>query len=100
MKRTVIRILLAACTLLPLIAGLIAFAPFTEVGSRVLLISLPKFFPVEIEYGGGSLFGELHLSSVKLDMPEVQLNVQDAEVELELACLWKSTLCLRRLRPT
>ena len=97
MKRIVIRTLLLTFVFLQLIVGLVVLAPFTEIGSRALLFPLAKFLPVEIQYAGGSLFGELHLSSVKLDTPEVQLNIKNAELKLELACLWRSTLCLRSL---
>lgn len=87
--------LLAWGLLLPLFALL--FMPLTERGSRLLLESAERILPVELEYGGGHLAGELQLTRVAWGNARVTVEVQDILLELSPTCLWYSKLCFQQL---
>jgi len=98
LNRFIFRAVPLAIVALLLMLGLAAVAPFTEIGTRVLLSSASTLFPVELEHAEGSLFGQLHLSRVAMQSEDLQLELLGIEVELELSCLWQGRLCLRHLR--
>ena len=87
--------LLAWGLLLPLFALL--FMPLTERGSRLLLESAARVLPVELEYGGGHLAGELQLTRLAWGNARVTVEVQDIVLELSPTCLWYSKLCFQQL---
>ena len=75
----------------------VAVAPFTNVGSQLILSGIAVFLPVEVEHVDGSLFGDLQLSRVSVETDVFTLQVRDVKVALELTCLWERRLCLRNL---
>lgn len=84
----------------PLLAGLfiLALLPLTGIGTRWLLNTVQDFTPLEVEYAGGTLAGELQLKRVSWADGGIRLELRDAVVELELRCLWRSVVCLRQLQ--
>lgn len=97
MRRFILKTLPLIAGLLLLALGVLAAAPFTEIGSRVLLRSVESFLPVEVEYAGGSLAGKFQLSKLYLDREGVTVDVRDIDAQLQLSCLWNSRFCFSRL---
>lgn len=83
--------------LLVLLVGLLAAAPFTASGTRLLLALLPSAAPLQVEYHSGSLAGELHLRKLVLATEDFDLRLTDLHTELDPACLWQSRFCLAQL---
>ena len=94
MKRTLGR-LLAWLLLLPLIAAL--FIPLTETGSRLVLDNAGGLLGLEVEYGGGTLAGELEVRRLAWRNDGLALELSGVVLELSPACLWHSRVCFRQL---
>jgi len=71
--------------------------PLTAPGNRLLFGMIDRFTPLQIEYRGGSLAGQLQLSRLAFEAGGVALEIIDLQAELTPACLWHSTICLREL---
>jgi len=84
----------------PLMLGLflLVLLPFTGGGTHWLLARVQDFAPLEVEYAGGTLAGELQLSRVSWSDPDLRLDLSDAVLELDLRCLWHSVFCLQQLQ--
>jgi translocation and assembly module TamB len=84
----------------PLVALLVVLAsiPFTEPGARTLVAAADQLLPLEIQYGGGTLAGRLHLTRLAWISPDVRVEVQDLVAELSPACLWYSKICFSQLQ--
>ncbi len=87
--------LLAALLLLPLVAVLLM--PFTGWGSKLVLSSAGRMLPLDIEYGAGTLAGELELRRLAWASDTLQLELEGLVLELEPGCLWHSAVCFRQL---
>jgi len=74
------------------------FAPFTQQGSRALLAMVDLFSPLEIEYGGGSLDGQLRLERLVLPTAGVTLELHKLITVLAPGCLWRSAICFHQLQ--
>lgn len=83
--------------LLVLSLALLAAAPFTASGTRLLLSLLPSSIPLQVEYHSGRLAGELRLRRLALSTEDFELALTDLHAELELGCLWQSRFCFTRL---
>jgi autotransporter translocation and assembly factor TamB len=91
LRRAVLRLLLFLVVVL-------CAAPCTEWGTRFLLRGAERVLPLTIEYSGGSLVGGLRLARLRYAIEGLQLDLREVEAELELACLWRSTVCFRQLQ--
>ena len=80
-----------------LVLGVLAAAPFTEFGTRLLLRSVAGLLPVQVEYAGGSLAGNIQLSKVHLNTGGVTVEVREIDAKLQLSCLWNSRFCFSHL---
>ena len=76
----------------PLLLGLsvLLLLPFTGGGTHWLLARVPDFAPLEVEYAGGTLAGELQLRRLSWSDEDIRLDLHDAVLELDLRCLWRS----------
>tara|TARA_R110002110_G_scaffold153886_3_gene347584 strand:+ start:7722 stop:11402 length:3681 start_codon:yes stop_codon:yes gene_type:complete len=83
--------------LLVLLLGLLAAAPFTASGTRLLLALLPAFAPLQVEYHSGRLAGQLRLQELVLATEDFELRLTDLRTELKPACLWQSRFCFGQL---
>ena len=83
--------------LLALLLVLLAAAPFTASGTRLLLSLLPSSIPLQVEYHSGRLAGDLRLRRLALSTEDFELALTDLHAELELGCLWQSRFCFTRL---
>ncbi|MCP5131038.1 MAG: translocation/assembly module TamB domain-containing protein [Pseudomonadales bacterium] len=80
---------------LPLLAVL--SMPFTETGSRLLVDQASRFLPMEIEYGGGTLAGELRVEHLAWSGDSVRLELRGTVLQLVPNCLWNSEICFAKL---
>ncbi|MEH6588262.1 MAG: translocation/assembly module TamB domain-containing protein [Halioglobus sp.] len=85
-----------AAVLLLLLAMVVAL-PFSAVGTRALLGWVNDAGLLRIEYAGGSLFGDLELQMVALDVGDVALQLDRIDTRLDLDCFWRSTFCFEAL---
>jgi len=97
LRRLFLKILPLLAGLLLLVLGVLAAAPFTEIGTRVLLRSVAGLLPMQVEYTGGSLAGKIQLSKVYFNTESVTVDLRDIEAQLQLSCLWNSRFCFSRL---
>ncbi len=74
------------------------WAPFTEQGSRALLGMVDRFTPLEIEYGSGSLDGQLRVERLLLPTASVTLELRNLVTVLAPGCLWRSAICFHQLQ--
>jgi autotransporter translocation and assembly factor TamB len=74
------------------------FAPFTQPGSRALLGMVDRFSPLEIEYGSGTLNGQLRINRLVLTTASVTLQLRDVVAVLAPGCLWRSAICFSQLQ--
>lgn len=72
--------------------------PFTQGGSRVLLDSADRLLPLDIEYGGGTLAGQLNIQRLVWSGDGVRVELDDVLAELMPACWWRSAICFRQLQ--
>jgi autotransporter translocation and assembly factor TamB len=93
--RATLKILSLAILVLALLVGL---APFTGLGTQFILQQLSRIAPIEVEYSSGSLFGELQIASIHLEMEALKLTVNKLESEVNVRCLWHSEICFENLR--
>ena len=77
---------------------LLITAPLSALGSRVLISVLDSFNTLDIEYGHGTLIGDLHLTGISLHTSDVSLRLVNLDWTLNGSCLWQSKLCFSRLR--
>lgn len=87
--------LLAALLLLPLL--LVVLMSFTQLGSRLVVGNIGRLLPLEIEYGGGTLVGELELNRLAWASDTLAIEIQGLMFELKPGCLWHSELCFQQL---
>ena len=87
--------LLVALILLPLLAVVLML--FTQNGTRLIVGNLGGLLPLEIEYGSGTLAGELELARVAWASDSLRVEMQGLVVELKPGCLWHSSLCFQQL---
>ena len=80
--------LLVALILLPLLAVVLML--FTQNGTRLILGNLGGLLPLEIEYGSGTLAGELELTRIAWASDSLRVELQGMVVELKPGCLWLS----------
>jgi translocation and assembly module TamB len=90
------RVLQGLALLLLLFVLLLAAAPFTAAGTRLLLALLPSLAPLEVEYTSGRLGGELRLRRLQLTTQGLELHLTDVHTELTAGCLWQSRFCFKR----
>ncbi len=93
MKRVAQGFVLVLVALLALLAA----APFTAAGTRLLLALLPSAVPLQVEYDSGRLAGELRLHSLVFVTEGIELKLTDVHAELEPGCLWQSQFCFTQL---
>lgn len=79
------------------LALLVVTAPFMPWSTRLLLAGVARFSPLEIDYGSGSLAGELHIVRLAMAGDNLMLELDDLRTELVPACFWRSALCFRQL---
>lgn len=92
------RLAQASVLLLVLLLALLAAAPFSAYGTRLLLALLPSFAPaLQVEYHSGRLAGELRLQELVLATEGFELRLTDLRTELQPACLWQSRFCFAQL---
>ena len=89
------RLLLALFVLLPLA---LAAALFSESGSRALLELVDRYSPVQLDYAGGTVAGQLRLRRLALTTDGLVLEVTDLSAQLAPDCLWRSALCFSELQ--
>jgi translocation and assembly module TamB len=77
---------------------LLALAPVTEPGSRVLVSLADRLTPLDIGRSSGTVLGQLRLESLSYRSDTVNLSVADIESSLAVSCLWRSEICLQELR--
>ena len=87
--------LLVALLLLPIVA--VTLMPFTDWGSRLVLTNAGRMLPLDIEYGAGTLAGELQLRRLAWASDTLRLELEGLVMELEPGCLWRSAICFRQL---
>ncbi len=81
-----------------LLLVLIVFAPFTGVGNRAIFGVVNSVSPVQVQYRSGTFFSGIQLASITLVSDSFTLVVNDVDTTLDFACLWRSTICLSRLK--
>ena len=73
----------------------VVFFIATEQGSRSLFSILQQVFPVEIDYGSGSLSDRLYLKRFHFEVDSLALELTDVVAEIEPVCLLRMAVCLR-----
>ncbi len=63
----------------------------------LILDSASRLLPLEIEYGAGTLAGELQLNRLAWSSEDVQLELLGTVLELAPNCLWHSRICFQQL---
>lgn len=81
--------------LLPVLVLL--YLPLTERGSKLVLDNVGQLLPVEIEYGSGTIAGELALSRLAWRSDTVKLELLGLVLEISPVCLWHSKVCFEQL---
>jgi autotransporter translocation and assembly factor TamB len=89
--------MLALVGLAVAVVGMLSLLVFTEAGSARLLSLAGSWTPLEMDYRGGSIAGELELSRFRLEAGPVSLDLEDVVLELRPACLLRASLCVHRL---
>ena len=96
--RTLLRSVVASIVgMLLLSLFLLLLVPLTEAGTRWLLSRLSDYSPLVVEYGSGTLLGELNLHTVSLSIDGLDVSLEDLVVALNPGCLWNSRVCLTTL---
>lgn len=90
------RLLVWTGAALLLILAVLVMLPFSAAGTRLLAGWLDGLESVRVEYRAGSLFGDLELVRVSLDLPGVIIDLSELQTRLRLECLWTSRFCLSR----
>ena len=80
-----------------LVLSVVVSLPFSAVGTRALVGWVNDSGLLRIEYAGGSLFGDLELNLVQIDVGGVDLQLNRIKTQLDLDCFWVSTFCFRTL---
>ncbi|MEP5566974.1 MAG: translocation/assembly module TamB domain-containing protein [Halioglobus sp.] len=80
-----------------LLLTVVVALPFSATGTRWLVAWVNDSGLLEIEYGAGSLFGDLELNFLKIDVAGVDLQLDRVKTQLDLDCFWVSKFCLRTL---
>ncbi|PLW69404.1 translocation/assembly module TamB domain-containing protein [Pseudohalioglobus lutimaris] len=86
-----------AAAVLLLLFALLCALPFTASGTRLLLQLVERSGIVQAQYLAGSLFGELRLAQLDIDVGNVSLRLEQVESRLDLGCFWVSTFCFEKL---
>ena len=92
------KILLRSLLVLLLLAAALLLAVSTELGSQRLLKVLEQVFPIEVDYGSGSLSGRLYLNALRVETDSVQMELTHLVAEIDPVCLFRSTICLREFQ--
>jgi translocation and assembly module TamB len=84
----------------PLLAMVLAVGimPFTGQGTRTLVATADRLLPLEIQYRGGTLAGQLQLTRLVWAGDGVRVELQDLVAQLAPACLWYSKICFDQLQ--
>ncbi|WP_116363948.1 translocation/assembly module TamB domain-containing protein [Parahaliea mediterranea] len=82
--------------LVGLLTALLAL-PLTEGGSRALVGLLGRYTPLQVDYGGGSLYGRFRLKSLRLNAGDVAVEVRGVNAAVRAACLVQGQLCFEHL---
>ncbi|RLQ22861.1 hypothetical protein DWB85_05295 [Seongchinamella sediminis] len=91
--------LLASIAAVVLLLCLLLLAlPFSAAGTRVLAHAVNGTGLLQVEYGSGSLFGELGLQRVALELDSIELVLEDVNTRLDIDCFWRSAFCFDTLR--
>ena len=87
-------------SLIPLVIVIlmVLLAPFTEKGTRILFNAVGNIPSVEVRYAGGSLFGNLQLSYIRVQTTDIEIELKEITLQLEIGCLWWSRFCFENLR--
>jgi translocation and assembly module TamB len=94
-----LRRLLRLLLVIALLSGMLLLSlPLTAPGSRLLFGAIDRLTPLEIKYRSGSLASELQLDLLAVETGSLALKLEQLQVALVPACLWRSELCLRRLQ--
>ena len=80
-----------------LVLTVVIALPFSATGTRLLVEWVNGSGLLTIEYGAGSLFGDLELDLVKMETGGVDLQLDSVKTQLDLNCFWVSKFCLRTL---
>lgn len=81
-----------------LLLALLLAAPFTDVGSRLVIGLANDFSPVDIEYDSGSLLSRIELTKIELETDSFDLRLDRVSAALETSCLWRSIFCFPDFR--
>ncbi len=71
--------------------------PFSATGTRLLIAWVNDSGLLRVEYAGGSLFGDLDLDLLQIEVDGVELQLDRVKTQLDLDCFWISTFCLNTL---
>ena len=71
--------------------------PFSATGTRLLIAWVNDSGLLRVEYAGGSLFGDLDLDLLQIEVDGVELQLDRVKTQLDLDCFWISTFCLNSL---
>ncbi|TDG13683.1 hypothetical protein E2F43_09175 [Seongchinamella unica] len=92
------KLLAWVAALLLLLCLLLVTLPFSSIGTRTLVLGLNQTGLVQVDYGSGSLFGELELTRVGLQLDTVELTLEGVDTHLDIDCFWQSAFCFDELR--
>lgn len=81
-----------------LLFTLLLALPFSAIGTRVLSHAVNQTGLVQVEYGSGSLFGELGLTRVALELDSLELTLEGVDTRLDIDCFWRSEFCFDKLQ--
>ena len=84
--------------LLLLLGSLLLALPFSATGTRLLVQGINQSGLLQVEYRSGSLFGDLGLQRVALQLDGVDLAVTGVDTRLDIDCFWHSVFCFDELR--
>ena len=83
--------------MLPLALTMVIALPFSATGTRLLIAWVNDSGLLRVEYAGGSLFGDLDLDLLQIEVDGVGLQLDRVKTQLDLNCFWISTFCLNTL---
>ena len=84
-------------SLLALLGVVLVFLPANESGTRWLSQLAQRLTPLEIEHRSGSLTSGTIFSRLAYTSGQFQLELNEVFMQLDLDCLWRSTLCFSQL---
>jgi translocation and assembly module TamB len=81
-----------------LLFAIVLALPFSATGTRLLIDGINRSQIVQLDYASGSLFGDLALSGLAMELGTVTLQLDEVHTRLQLQCFWRSAFCLDELR--